>query len=137
MKKKYYGNLDIKNIAHNKKFWKTVQPLFSDKSTIYKSINIKTLTLVEDQRLKTNIKNNWKWKCPKKASQERKTLLIRFRDLIKKKKASQDIDIFAWGHSFSTYGIFFRKTNISYPDTRTCAYQGVEMLVFRKIMRTY
>ena len=32
----------------------------------------------------------------------------------------------------------FRKTNISNPQirTRTCAYQGLEMLVFRKILRT-
>ena len=32
-----------------------------------------------------------------------------------------------------------RKTNISNPliRTRSCAYQGVRMLVFRKILRTY
>ena len=78
-----------------------------------------------------------------KMSQEsitgKKDVTDQIQRLNKKKKASQDIDIFAWGHSFSTYGNFFRKTNISYPliRTRTCAYQGVKMLVFRKIMRTY
>ena len=29
----YYGNLDEKVITDNKKFWKTVKPLLSDKST--------------------------------------------------------------------------------------------------------
>ena len=35
-------------------------------------------------------------------------------------------------HSFSEYGKFFRKTNISYPliRTRTCAYQGVRNASF-------
>ena len=28
----YYGNLDGNNITDNKKFWKTVRPLLSDKS---------------------------------------------------------------------------------------------------------
>ena len=28
-RKKYYANLDIRNITDNKKFWKTVKPLFS------------------------------------------------------------------------------------------------------------
>ena len=27
----YYGNLDLKDISDNRKFWKTVKPLFSDK----------------------------------------------------------------------------------------------------------
>ena len=30
-KREYYNNLDIKKIIDNKKFWKTVKPLFSDK----------------------------------------------------------------------------------------------------------
>ena len=30
-KKQYYNNLDINLITDNKKFWKTVKPLFSDK----------------------------------------------------------------------------------------------------------
>ena len=41
-------------------------------------------------------------------------------------------------NAFSRYQTF-RKTNISYPliDTSTCAYQGIKMLVFWKILRTY
>ena len=31
-KKSYFSNLDPSNIANNKKFWKTVKPLFSDKT---------------------------------------------------------------------------------------------------------
>ena len=31
-KMNYYGNLDEKEITDNKKFWKTVKPLLSDKS---------------------------------------------------------------------------------------------------------
>ena len=30
-KKDYYGNLNEKDVIDNKKFWKTVKPLFSDK----------------------------------------------------------------------------------------------------------
>ena len=30
-RKKYYTNLNLKNITDNKKFWKTVKPLFGDK----------------------------------------------------------------------------------------------------------
>ena len=30
-KKSYYNNLDLKHITDNRKFWKTVGPLFSDK----------------------------------------------------------------------------------------------------------
>ena len=50
------------------------------------------------------------------------------------------------GSSIKYVRKIFRKTNISNPlvRTRTCAYQGVtvrirgiEMLVFRKILRTY
>ena len=30
-KRDYYGNLDVKSITDNRKFWKTVKPLFSEK----------------------------------------------------------------------------------------------------------
>ena len=41
-KKQYYLNLEASKVANNKKFWKTGQNLFSDKSN-----NFKTITLVE------------------------------------------------------------------------------------------
>ena len=42
-KKEYYDSLHVKDITDNKKFWKTVKPLFSDKSK-----SRRTITLVED-----------------------------------------------------------------------------------------
>ena len=30
-KKNYFANINIKSVIDNKKFWKTVKPLFSDK----------------------------------------------------------------------------------------------------------
>ena len=42
-KKKHYNNLDIKIFEDNKRFWKNVKPLFSEKSNIKNSI-----TLIED-----------------------------------------------------------------------------------------
>ena len=50
-KKEYYGNLDVKAITDNKKFWKTVKPLFSDKSK-----SKRTITLAEDVRTECNHK---------------------------------------------------------------------------------
>ena len=39
-KKKFYDNLDIKQITDNKKFWKTVKPLFSEKQTARNNITL-------------------------------------------------------------------------------------------------
>jgi len=45
-KKKYFNNLDLKNIADNKTFWKSVKPLFSGKS------NSKTnITIIENEKV--------------------------------------------------------------------------------------
>ena len=43
-KKKYYGNLDLRKITDNKKFWSTIKPLFSEKSKSNRKI-----TLVEGE----------------------------------------------------------------------------------------
>lgn len=32
--KQFYGGLDIKDVTDNKKFWKTIKPLFSDKTKL-------------------------------------------------------------------------------------------------------
>ena len=50
-KKEYYGSLDVMDIKDNKKFWKTVKPLFSDKSK-----SRITITLVEDGKIESNHK---------------------------------------------------------------------------------
>ena len=39
-KKQYYQHLDEKNVADNKKFWKTVKPLLSDKPVSREKINL-------------------------------------------------------------------------------------------------
>ena len=43
-KKDYYANLNVKDIVDNKQFWRTVKPLFSDKTKSNEKI-----TLVEDE----------------------------------------------------------------------------------------
>ena len=45
-RKKYYANLDMKNITDNKLFWKTVKPFFTDKGSTRSKI-----TLVDDQNI--------------------------------------------------------------------------------------
>ena len=39
-KKKYYANLDPRVIIDNKKFWKTVKPLFSEKCVVNRAITL-------------------------------------------------------------------------------------------------
>ena len=47
--KKYYQNLDKENVVDNKKFWKTVKPLLSDKSVSREKIN-----LTENEKMLTS-----------------------------------------------------------------------------------
>ena len=39
-KKNYFANINIISITDNKKFWKTVKPLFSDKNSHKETINL-------------------------------------------------------------------------------------------------
>ena len=48
-KKQYYQHLDEKNVTDNKKFWKTVKPLLSDKPVSTEKIN-----LTENKKLLTS-----------------------------------------------------------------------------------
>ena len=48
-KASYYGNLDMNSVTDNKKFWKTVKPLFTDKVQ-----NSSSITLVENEKIITN-----------------------------------------------------------------------------------
>jgi len=48
-KKKYYNNLDLKIFKDNKKFWKSVKPLFSNKQ----NISQKHITIVENENITT------------------------------------------------------------------------------------
>ena len=51
-KKKYYSNLDEKNVTHNKTFWKTIKPFFSDKV-----VSRETITLIEEDEIIENDSN--------------------------------------------------------------------------------
>ena len=53
VKKKHYANLNHKDIADNKQFWRTVKPLLSDKSKSNEKI-----TLVEDNKIISEDKDN-------------------------------------------------------------------------------
>ena len=52
-KKDYYANLNAKDIADNKQFWRTVKPLFSDKTKSNQKI-----TLVEEETVTTQDEKN-------------------------------------------------------------------------------
>ena len=59
-KKKYYSNLDIKNVTDNRLFWKTIKPLLSDKGGNRSKITLidKEKVVSEDQEV-SNIFNNY------------------------------------------------------------------------------
>ena len=48
-KTSYYGKLDMNSVLDNKKFWRTVKPVVTDKVQTSSSI-----TLVEDEKISTN-----------------------------------------------------------------------------------
>ena len=48
-KRNYFENIDTKNITDNKKFWKTIKPMFSNKNTSNESI-----TIVKDEDIISN-----------------------------------------------------------------------------------
>ena len=52
-KKNHYANLNQKDIADNKQFWRTVKPLLSDKSKSNEKI-----TLVEGDKITSEDKSN-------------------------------------------------------------------------------
>ena len=58
-RKKYYSNLDIKNITDNKKFWKTMKPFFSEKGVFSKNITLvnKDSIISSDQEVCETLNN--------------------------------------------------------------------------------
>ena len=59
-KRNYYSNLNVKDITDNKKFWKTIKPLFSDKTISAVSITLKDNNKVVDfQNEVAKIFNNY------------------------------------------------------------------------------
>ena len=61
-RKKYYDNLDLKNITDNKKFWSTIKPFFSEKSINYSKINLveNNEVISDDSKLATCFSNFFK-----------------------------------------------------------------------------
>ena len=53
-KRDYYSNLDMKSITDNKKFWKTMKPLFSEKVQ-----TSSVITLISDEFKVAEIMNNY------------------------------------------------------------------------------
>ena len=60
-KRNYYSNLNVKDITDNKKFWKTIKPLFSDKTKSAVSITLKDSNnkIVDSQDEVANIFNDY------------------------------------------------------------------------------
>ena len=59
-RKKYYERLDLNNVTHNKKFWKTVKPFFSDKVTTFPQITlVENDEIISDESKVANSFNNF------------------------------------------------------------------------------
>ena len=59
-KRNYDSNLHVKNISDYKKFWKTIKPLFSDKTKSTAFITLKdTNKIIESQNEVVNIFNDY------------------------------------------------------------------------------
>ena len=59
-KKNYFANINISSITDNKKFWKTVKPLFSDKISHKETINLlENDTTLSDDQLFADTCNNY------------------------------------------------------------------------------
>ena len=59
-KRNYYNNLNVKDITDNKKFWKTIKPLFSVKTKSAVYITLKDNNkIVDSQNEVANIFNDY------------------------------------------------------------------------------
>ena len=58
-RKKYYSNLDVREISDNKKVWDTMKPFFSDKNSSRQITNIMTneKIITEDVEIGQNMNN--------------------------------------------------------------------------------
>ena len=63
-KKDYYSQLDTRDIIDNKKFWKTVKPMFTDKIKHTQNITlIDSGSIVSDNKHIAEIFNNFFYQC--------------------------------------------------------------------------
>ena len=59
-KKKFFANINISSVTDNKKFWKTVKSLFSDKISHKGTINLAVNdTILSDNQVVTETFNNY------------------------------------------------------------------------------
>ena len=59
-KKKYFANINISSITDNKKFWKTVKPLLSDKISHKETIKLAVNdTILSDNQVVADTFNNY------------------------------------------------------------------------------
>ena len=59
-KKHFFANINISSITDNKKFWKTVKPLFSDKISHKETINlVENDTVLRDDQVVADTFNNY------------------------------------------------------------------------------
>ena len=54
-KKECFDNLDLRNVTDNKKFWKTVRPLFTDKGIMIKKLLWKMMKSYQKTKKYLNI----------------------------------------------------------------------------------
>ena len=83
-RKKYYSNLDIKNITDNKKFWQTVKPLFTDKGSKNQNITLvkDNCIISNDQDVSESLNNFFKSAVDSLNISENQCLLTDTRELI-------------------------------------------------------
>ena len=59
-KTEYFANLDTKTINDNKRFWKIMKPLFSDKNCINKKIVlVEKIEIIKDRKQNAEIMNSY------------------------------------------------------------------------------
>ena len=60
LKRKYFSDINVKNISHNKKFWKTIKPFFSNKGLNANNMMLaENNEIVHEEEIMANIINNY------------------------------------------------------------------------------
>ena len=60
VKRKYFSDINVKNISHNKKFWKTIKPFFSNKGLNANNMMLaENNEIVHEEEIMANIINNY------------------------------------------------------------------------------
>ena len=79
-KKEYFENINIKDINDNKKFWKTVKPLFSDKGlNTNKLMIIEKNNLISEESILANTMNQYFTSITKTTASKKISPIKKFR----------------------------------------------------------